>query len=37
MLTGVHKEFICVQSVIIFLIISINVMSNNLIISSMLR
>lgn len=34
---GVHKEFICVQSVIIFLIISTKVMSNSLITASMLR
>lgn len=33
----VHKVFICVQSVIIFLIISTNVMSNKLIIALMLR
>lgn len=35
--TRVHKEFICVQSVINFLIISTNVVSNNLIITSVLR
>lgn len=35
--TRVHEEFICEQSVIIFLIITTNVMSNNLIITSMLK